>query len=145
MPEQGALAGPRSCEVFPIMHGTAGFDGYLIRVDGAWQTTLGWHTDELVGIPLVARVHPDDLNTVIAAFQTLCKGTGTIIFESRYRCQDSTYIWLTWHATPYLERLVIDLVVYAHMDRTISESEHSSCTPPEMRTEMRIQIPLRKG
>ena len=39
---------------------TADFDGYLVRLNGAWEETLGWTPEELMSRPFLEFVHPDD-------------------------------------------------------------------------------------
>jgi PAS domain S-box-containing protein len=94
------------------MYGCASFSGYLTRADSNWQPVLGWTTDELVGTQIINRVHPDDLDIVVEAIHHLCAGGGALTFECRYLCKDGTYARLTWHVTPHIEHLVMDLAVY---------------------------------
>lgn len=95
----------------PTMSAILGINGYLHEVDASWQHVLGWERADLLGMPLVARVHPDDLATMIAAFHHLYGGGAALTFQCRYLHRKGSYQLLNWYATPRLDDLVIDLVV----------------------------------
>jgi len=78
----------------------AGFDGYFKRVNPAWEGTLGIPKKELLSLPYIEFVHPDDREATIEEAKRMDKGALTISFENRYRCADGSYIWLLWNATP---------------------------------------------
>ena len=48
---------------------TVGFDGYLKRVNSAWETTLGFSRDELLSKPLVEFAHPEDATAALGSEQ----------------------------------------------------------------------------
>src|ERR1700722_8481069 len=76
-----------------------GFDGYFKRLNPAWEKTLGYSIDELLKIPRMDLVHPEDRAATINEIRSLRAGRNTIWFENRYRRKDGTYIWLSWSAT----------------------------------------------
>lgn len=77
----------------------AGFDGMFKLVNPAWETTLGWSTEELLTQPYTTFVHPDDLTRTVAEADRLqTTGFSTLSFENRYRCKDGSYCWLSWRA-----------------------------------------------
>jgi PAS domain S-box-containing protein len=79
----------------------ATFDGYLVRVNPAWQTVLGLSDEELRASPFIEFVHPDDREATNRAMSTLSTGERVINFENRYRTRDGSYKWLQWFATPF--------------------------------------------
>jgi PAS domain S-box-containing protein len=76
-----------------------GFDGYFKRLNPAWEKTLGYSIDELLKIPRMDLVHPEDRAATISEIRSLRAGRNTIWFENRYRRKDGTYVWLSWSAT----------------------------------------------
>jgi two-component system, sensor histidine kinase and response regulator len=81
----------------------AGFDGYFKRLNPAWQATLGFTQDELLGKPYLDFVHPDDRPATVAEAARLAAGAHTVSFENRYLCKDGSYKWLLWTASPFEE------------------------------------------
>jgi PAS domain S-box-containing protein len=82
-------------------------DGRLLRVNPAWVRTLGWPKEELTSAAHLDLVHPDDRGAARDAAATLAGGATTFSFESRYRCKDGTYRWLSWNAVPFPEEGII--------------------------------------
>jgi len=82
------------------MLGTAGFDGYFITLNPAWENTLGHTIKELTAAPFVSFVHPEDVEKTLAESAKLGEGALTISFDNRYRCSDGSYKWLSWNAVP---------------------------------------------
>ncbi len=85
----------------------AGFDGYLKRVNPAWEKVLGWTAEELTGQPWLNFVHPDDRAATEAEAERLLRGEETVSFENRYRSKDGEYHWLSWKVKPYLEERLL--------------------------------------
>lgn len=84
----------------------ASFEGYLVRVNPAWQTILGFGAEELTARPYLDFVHPDDREATRAEARKVVagKGAGTVFFENRYQCKDGSYRWLSWTAQPLKEQ-----------------------------------------
>lgn len=77
-------------------------DGYFKRLNPAWNTTLGWSDEELLGKPFLDFVHPDDRQRTLDEVAGLAEGRDAVLFENRYRHSNGSYIWLRWNARPEL-------------------------------------------
>jgi PAS domain S-box-containing protein len=77
----------------------ASFDGYFVRLNPAWEATLGFTLDTLRSKPFLEFIHPEDRETTTAETAKLRQGISTVAFENRYVCNDGAYKWLLWHAT----------------------------------------------
>ena len=74
-------------------------EGYLTRLNPAWEETLGYRPEELMGEPYMSFVHPDDVQRTIAEASAIFDpGHRVVSFENRYRAKDGSYRWLAWNA-----------------------------------------------
>lgn len=89
-----------SCDLLCV----ANFEGYFVRVNPAWERTLGYTEEELKARPLIELIHPEDRDRTRAELERLKAGNNTLEFENRYRCKDGTYRWLLWTSTPVVEQ-----------------------------------------
>jgi PAS domain S-box-containing protein len=80
----------------------ADFQGFLSRVNPAWEKTLGWTPEELTSRPYFDFVHPDDLESTVAEDKSVTGGSQALLFENRYRCKDGSYRWMSWNAMPVM-------------------------------------------
>ena len=87
----------------------ANFGGYFIRLNRAWERTLGFTLNELKAIPFVELIHPDDVDATAAAMRALTEGRAVVGFENRYRRKDGEFLWFSWSALASLE----DGMIYA--------------------------------
>ena len=78
----------------------AGIDGMFKQINPAFERTLGWSTDDLLGRPFLEFIHPDDVGATRRELQSLAEGKTTFSFENRYRCADGSYKHLLWTAKP---------------------------------------------
>ncbi len=74
-------------------------DGYFLWVNPAFERTLGYSSAELLSVPFLQLVHPDDLEATVQAAALRASGVPIPSFDNRYRCADGTYKWLNWCAT----------------------------------------------
>ncbi len=99
----------------------ASVDGYFLRLNPAWERTLGYTAEELMSRPYVEFVHPDDRQPTTREARQLAGGENTVMFENRYRCKDGTYRWLSWKSAPLPEQGL----VYA-MARDVTEQKRAA-------------------
>ncbi len=91
----------------------ANTDGYFLKLNHAWETTLGYTADELTAVRFLDFVHPDDVASTTEAISELASQKKVIDFINRYRCKDGTYRWLQWRSAPSG-----DLIIAAARDIT---------------------------
>jgi PAS domain S-box-containing protein len=82
-------------------------EGSFVRVNPAWERTLGWPAAELVGKPYLDYVHPADREDTTAASARLGEGKEIVGFTNRYRARDGSWRWLEWIAVPDLPSGVV--------------------------------------
>jgi PAS domain S-box-containing protein len=78
----------------------ANTDAYFLRLNPAWERTLGYTLEELMAKQFLDFVHPDDLDKTREVVSTLASQEKVVFFENRYRCKDGTYRWLQWSSVP---------------------------------------------
>jgi two-component system, sensor histidine kinase and response regulator len=88
----------------------ANFDGYFLRLNPAWERTLGIPREELLAKPWLDFVHPDDREATIGARSTIVNDSELTAFENRYRCADGTYKWLQWNSVAHKDLGLIHAV-----------------------------------
>ena len=85
----------------------AGLDGWLKRVNPAFERALGYTSRELLSRPMLELVHPDDHETTQDAIRALENGTEAGSFVNRYLRSDGVIRWLQWSARALPERGLI--------------------------------------
>ncbi|MCS6812483.1 MAG: PAS domain-containing protein [Cyanobacteria bacterium] len=93
-------------------------DGRFLRLNLAWEHTLGYSLAELEGQSFIAFVHPDDVEPTLATIAKLKEQQLVQSFVNRYRCKDGSYRYLEWYACLY------DSLVYATA-RDITEQQQA--------------------
>jgi PAS domain S-box-containing protein len=76
----------------------ATLDGQFLRLNPAWEHTLGYSADELRAAPFFDLVHPEDLAATKDALSELARNKELVNFPNRYRCKDGSYRWIEWRS-----------------------------------------------
>ena len=90
----------------PDLFGITGFDGFLKRVNRAWESTLGYSSDELLTRSINDLVYPDDRHSHTSRREQTKAGKAINNFESRMVSKDGSIKWFEWTAYPYPEQQV---------------------------------------
>jgi PAS domain S-box-containing protein len=86
-----------SVDLFVISSG----DGYFKRVSSAVTDMLGYSVEEVLRIPYLELIHPDDRLAARAAVdRQLLRGERVDQFLNRYRHKDGSYRTLSWRSIP---------------------------------------------
>ncbi len=78
----------------------ADFNGHFRRLSRAWETTLGYSTQELEGQRLLDLVHPDDVAATLEVMSELSEQKPALQFTNRYRAKDGSYRYIEWRSVP---------------------------------------------
>jgi PAS domain S-box-containing protein len=70
----------------------------IVKVNQAWERTLGYSIAELEGRPMLEFVHPDDAAASQDQMLRVVAERDVLGFINRYRCQDGSYRHLEWRA-----------------------------------------------
>ena len=101
----------------------AHFSGYFLRLNPAWETTLGYSREELQSKRMFEFVHPDDRERTLEQNRIVRAGGQALGFENRYLCTDGSYKWLLWNARADLEHELIYSVARDITRRKQAENE----------------------
>jgi len=82
-------------------------EGYIQRMNPAWEKTLGFSEAELCSKPWAEFVHPEDRPRAFEALAELRDGAEVVHLELRFLSKNSAYKWLIVSATPALDRGVV--------------------------------------
>ncbi len=98
-----------------------GADGYLQRLNPAFEKTLGYTEAESHALPFFEFVHSDDRAKTLAGAAPVQAGRTSQNFENRYRCKDGSYRWIEWVAAPYLAEGTLYAVGRDMTERKLAE------------------------
>lgn len=105
-------------------------DGYFKRVSPAFTTTLGWSVEELLTIPFLDLVHPDDHEATMREVERqVIAGKMVLEFENRYKHKDGSWRILSWKSIPqpdgYMYATARDVTETKRAQSEISELNRS--------------------
>jgi diguanylate cyclase (GGDEF)-like protein/PAS domain S-box-containing protein len=87
-------------EQSPDLNCVLDLEGNFIRLNRAWERSLGYPIERLLETPYIALVHPDDIERTHSLATGIAKGQEDVAgFENRYRRADGSYLWLRWTST----------------------------------------------
>ncbi len=99
----------------------ADVQGYFLRINKAFERTLGYTAQELLSLPIIGLVHPDDIQVTQSVMMELIEGREVADFQNRYRRSDGSYIWISWNATPIPQEGLIYAVARDISERRMME------------------------
>jgi PAS domain S-box-containing protein len=77
---------------------SADLEGYFTDVNPAFTRLLGWTEPELLNVPYIDRVHPEDRDSTAVAVSSLADGGTLQGFRNRYLTKDGGFMWIDWKA-----------------------------------------------
>jgi PAS domain S-box-containing protein len=90
----------------PALFLILGPEGEFLKINPAWEQTLGYTVEELYSLKATDVIHPDDREKSRDAVASLGRGELSG-FENRYRHKDGSFRWLSWSAAK------VDGLIYA--------------------------------
>ena len=78
----------------------ANTQGYFLKVNNAFRVVLGYSEAQLLTVPFLDMVHPEDLAATVAELEKLGEGGRSLAFANRYRTADDNIVWLEWNCRP---------------------------------------------
>lgn len=97
----------------------SGLDGYFKKINPAACALLEYSEEELLSIPFMELIHPDDLEKTANRFLELPTLKNASYFENRYLTKSGKTIWLAWSTTPSAEE---ELIFSVAKDMTIQKT-----------------------
>jgi eukaryotic-like serine/threonine-protein kinase len=85
----------------------AGMDGFFRRINDNFTKVLGYSEAELLSMPFMYFVHPEDQAPTMVAMQDLSEGKPVIRFRNRYRKKNGEYVVFEWTAKSIIEEDLI--------------------------------------
>lgn len=77
----------------------ANTDGYFKKVNPAMSVFLEYNEQELLSIPFIELVHPDDKAKTLIELQNIIQGQPTYYIENRYISKSGKIKWFAWTTT----------------------------------------------
>ena len=94
--------------------------GRLVRVNKAWEMTLGYAVDEVTNAPLLSLIHPEDILATRLRMEEADRRRDVADFVNRYRRRDGHYRFFKWRA-----QRVGDVIVGQARDVTAARARGS--------------------
>ncbi|AQR75723.1 ATP-binding protein [Sphingomonas sp. LM7] len=78
----------------------ADYDGNLLAVNPAWTKLLGWSEQKLLTDPYADIIHPENVDTVLAALQEMGRTGEPTRFENRILSSEGVWTPVGWTVSP---------------------------------------------
>ena len=82
-------------------------NGILLDVNSAWEKTLGYTIDELLGKDVRTLHHPEHLETSDEIRSRVMDGFSLNNIELKFLCKDGNYKWIQWNIYPSVEHNLV--------------------------------------
>lgn len=82
-------------------------NGMFLRVNQNFSRVLGYTEEEILSVPFLRRVHPEDREKTRKAMKDLEEGKSVSRFVNRYQTSSGEYRWFEWTAKPMVEEGLI--------------------------------------
>ncbi|WP_420411324.1 EAL domain-containing protein [Roseibium sp.] len=100
----------------------AEFDGKILRLNSAWEDTLGYDPRNRTDVAPSNLLHPDDRQNTANQFKLLIAGKNVDGFENRWICKDGGYKHLRWSARTDPNRQLIYAVAQDVTEKKTAEN-----------------------
>ncbi|EON75830.1 Chemotaxis protein methyltransferase CheR [Lunatimonas lonarensis] len=91
----------------PDLIGIVNFEGHFIKINEAASRMLEYSMDELMSLPFLDLVHPDDHYKTEMEFNRLINEAIPLAFENRYLAKSGKSIWISWSSRAIPEERII--------------------------------------
>jgi two-component system, cell cycle sensor histidine kinase and response regulator CckA len=88
----------RFFDLIPDMVCIASLDGFIIKVNAAWERYLGYSQEELTDMPFMDVIHPEDREIAEREYERQKGGSEVRNLLLRHRAKDGSYHWLEWNS-----------------------------------------------
>lgn len=103
-------------------------NGDFLKVNPSWNEILNWPEEKLIGSNWLDFVHSDDLVRAEKMQEDLLSYDLVVSHETRFRCNDGSYLWLEWNSIPIKHKDIVISVVrnitqWKEISTKLTESE----------------------
>lgn len=81
----------------------ANIDGHILQINPAFEKTLGYTKEEILGQPYIKFMHPEDRPNSNSKKDKVKNGVPIFHSENRFICKDGSYKWFSWSISTSLE------------------------------------------
>lgn len=106
----------------------ADFSSKIVAINPAWTQLLGWSEAEVLDLPFLSLVHPDDVAATKVQIASLSIGATTFRFENRFRSKQGHYLTMSWTAVPdaqFLHAVGRDITAEREAARALAQSQQA--------------------